>query len=171
MSTPSKEAPAKKDEAPAAGKKDAGAKKGGAGGAIIGIVLSATLAGGAAFGGARAALHSQGGHEEEKPKLKPPGPTVPLEPFLANVQDEAGKSHAIKVTVAIELDREQKEDEFKVYVPRVRDVTLSHLRELKYEELANPATAEQMRKELLERWHQVGAIGAQQVLITDLIIQ
>jgi flagellar basal body-associated protein FliL len=164
----------KKDDAKKAETKEAEPpkKKGGMAGALIGVVVSAVLAGGAAYGGAKAA--SGGHHEPEpppKPKFHPPGPTVPLEPFIANLPDKEGKNHAVKVTIAIELAREAQEDAFKVFVPRVRDVTLSYIRGLSFEQIANKDATEKMRKELLEKWQTVGAVDAQQVLITDLITQ
>ncbi len=165
-----KEAPKKdaKGEEAAAGKP----KKGGGGlGAVLAIVLSTSLAGGAAFAGARAAMGHSTHHEPEKPVVLPPGPTVPLEPFLANVYDSDGKAHAIKMTLAVELARDQKEDEFKIFVARIRDVTLSYIRALEFETLSDPIAGDKIRKDLLEKWHSVGAAGAQQVLITDLIMQ
>ncbi len=164
----------KKDDAKKADTKEAEPpkKKGGMAGALIGVVVSAVLAGGAAYGGAKAA--SGGHHEPEpppKPKFHPPGPTVPLEPFIANLPDKEGKNHAVKVTIAIELAREAQEDAFKVFVPRVRDVTLSYIRSLSFEQIASNDATEKMRKELLEKWQAVGAVDAQGVLITDLITQ
>ena len=164
----------KKDDAKKAETKegDAPKKKGGMAGALIGVVVSAALAGGAAYGGAKAA--SGGHHEPEpppKPKFHPPGPTVPLEPFIANLPDKEGKNHAVKVTIAIELAREAQEDAFKVFVPRVRDVTLSYIRGLTFEQIANKDATEKIRIEVLEMWQAVGATDAQQVLITDLITQ
>ena len=54
---------------------------------------------------------------------------------------------------------------------RVRDVTLSYIRGLTFEQIASNDATEKMRKELLEKWQAVGATDAQQVLITDLITQ
>lgn len=164
----------KKDDAKKPDSKDGDApkKKGGMAGALIGVVVSAVLAGGAAYGGAKAA--SGGGEHHEappKPKFHPPGPTVALEPFIANLPDKDGKNHAVKVTIAIELAREAQEDAFKVFTPRIRDVTLSYIRGLSFEQMANKDAADKMRKELLEKWQAIGATDAQQVLITDLITQ
>ena len=99
----------KKDESKPAADKSAGGKKGGSSMVFIGVALSAVLAGGAAYGGARAASKPAAQPEPEKPKYIPPGPTVPLEPFIANIQDAEGKPRAIKLTIAIELAREAKE--------------------------------------------------------------
>ncbi len=138
---------------------------------FIGVALSAVLAGGAAYGGARAASKPAAQPEPEKPKYIPPGPTVPLEPFIANIQDAEGKPRAIKLTIAIELAREAKEDDFKVFIPRVRDVTLTYIRAQTFDRITDQESTEAMRKELMAKWHAVGATAAHQVLITDLITQ
>ncbi len=160
----------KKEDAPE-GAKAEGGKKGGSSMVIVGVVLSAVLAGGAAYGGARAASKPANHQEPEKPKFAPPGPTVPLEPFIANIPDAEGKPRAIKLTIAIELTRESKEDDFKVFIPRVRDVTLAYLRSQTFDRIADQENTDAMRKELIARWHAVGAVAASQVLITDLITQ
>lgn len=148
-------------------------KKGGGAGVVLGVALSAVLAGGAAYGGAKAASKPNEHHEEpvEKPKYIPPGMTIPLEPFIANINDEEGKPHAIKVTIAIELAREAKEEEFKAFLPRVRDVTLTYLRNLTFEQVTDQENADKIKLDLIDKWHAVGATAAQKVLITDLITQ
>ncbi len=168
MSADKKEEPKKPDGKEGA---EGAPKKKGPLGVVVGVVLSAVLAGGAAYGGARAA---SGGHtqkEPPKPKFHPPGPTVPLEPFIANLPDTDGKNHAVKVTIAIELVREAQEDQFKIYIPRVRDVTLTYIRGLTFNQIVEKDSTEKMRRELIEKWHAIGATDAHQVLITDLITQ
>jgi flagellar FliL protein len=156
--------------APAAGA-DAAPKKGGAGGMLVGVLLSAVLSGGAAFGGARIAGKGAAHPAEAVAAVKPPGATLVLEPFIANISDAEGKPHALKITLAIELTREMKEEEFKPFIPRIRDAVLSYLRSLTAEKLAEPQGLETIRKELIEKLHAVGAAGAEQVLVTDLISQ
>lgn len=147
-------------------------KKSGLVGALVGLVVTAVLSGGAAYGGARAAAGSATSHDEPKVVIaKPPGPTVQLEPFVANLVAADGKPHAVKVTVAIELAHEAKEDEFKVFIPRVRDATLTYLRGVSFEDLADHGKIEKVRHDLLEKIRGVGAISSDQVLITDLITQ
>jgi flagellar basal body-associated protein FliL len=148
-------------------------KKGGKSGLVgvlVGGVISAVLAAGAAYGGARAANH-QPPTVIEVVAPKPPGVTIPLEPFLANVPDEDGKPRAVKLTIAVELRHEAKEDEFKAFVPRVRDATLSYVRGLTFEQIQGDQGLDGIRKDLLERYHGLGALGAERVLVTDLITQ
>jgi flagellar basal body-associated protein FliL len=161
----------KKEDAKPAADEAEGGKKGGGTMVLVGVVLSAVLAGGAAYGGARAASKPHDQPEPEQPKYQPPGPTVDLEPFIANITDSEGKPHAIKMTIVIELTREGKAEEFKVFIPRVRDVTLAYLRSQSFDRIVDQENTDVLRKELLAKWHGVGATEAHQVLITDLITQ
>lgn len=139
----------------------------------LGLILPAILAGAAAFGGARVAgAHGQGAPpaEHAEPAAKPPGPTLTLDPFLVTVQDAAKKSHPMKVTLAVEFDASTKEDAIKNFVPRIRDISLTYLRGLSYEIAIDPKP-DQIRADLLDRARTAGAATAQQVLITDLVVQ
>jgi flagellar basal body-associated protein FliL len=141
---------------------------------IFALILPAILAGGAAFGGAKiagahAAAPPTGEHAAPAP-AKPPGPTLPLEPFLVTISDAAKKQHPMKVTLAIEFDGGTKEDTLKAFTPRVRDAALSFLRTMPYEDAIDPKT-DKVRAELLERVRQIGATHAERVLITDLVVQ
>lgn len=141
----------------------------------LSLILPAVLAGGAAFGGVKlsANMHGQAPPAETVAvaHAEPPGPTIALDPFVATVPDAADKARAMKVTLAIELEHGGKEEEFKAFVPRVRDTTLSYLRSLTYEQVSDNAFTETMRRDLLERMKKTGANGAEAVLITDLVVQ
>jgi flagellar basal body-associated protein FliL len=159
-------------ETPATAVAAAAAPKSGGGkmGAIIGIVLSAAISGGAAFGGVKLASKAST-PPVEVVKATPPGPTVMLDPFIANVADKEGKTHAVKLTIAIELERDAKDEEFKIFIPRARDAVLSYIRTVTYEELGSKEGVDGIRAEILERLHAAGAMPAQRVLVTDLISQ
>src|SRR5262245_2947997 len=103
----------------------------------ITIILPAVLAAGAAFGGAKVAgAHATAAAPaaEHHAPAHPPGPTVPLDPFLVTIPDVNKKIHPMKVTVAIEFESGAKEEHIKVFAPRIRDATLSFLRTMTYEE-------------------------------------
>jgi flagellar basal body-associated protein FliL len=147
---------------------------GGGAGKILGILLPAVIAGAASFGGAKFASGHQApvAPAASNVEAKPPGPTLPLEPFLLTVPDGAKKAHAMKVTIAVEFDASAKGEEgFKTLVPRIRDSALSYLRTLTYEEVLDPAVSDKMRADILERAQSSGAPGAQRVLITDFVVQ
>ena len=82
-------------------------KASGGGPGIVGLILPALLAAGAAFGGAKIAGASHAAPvaaTAEAAAAKPPGPTLPLDPFLVTVPDAVKKNHPMKVTIAETLE-------------------------------------------------------------------
>lgn len=143
-------------------------------GSVLRILIPAALAAGAAYGGSRSAsahAAAPSDHHEPRHEVKPPGPTQSLEAFLVTVPDANKKSHAMKVTIAVEFDALAKEDAIKAFIPRMRDAMLAHLRALTYEEATDGAHLEKLRTELLERCRAVGASSAEKVLVTDFVVQ
>lgn len=145
--------------------------KGGKGGPIA-LLLPAILAGAAAFGGAKVS----GGpppappHAVEAAASEPPGPTIALDPFLVSIT-EGQRAHVLKLTLAVELKHLAKEEEFKAYVPRIRDATLTYLRSLTFEEASNSDHLEQLRADIRDRLKTIGATAVENVLITDFVTQ
>ncbi len=169
------ETPDTKPNEGAAAAEPAAKKGGGAVAMILGILLPAILAGAASFGGARVAgAHQPAPHVEgaQHVEAKPPGPTVALDPFLVSVPDAKGKSHPMKLSVAVEFGGlVHDEAALKAFVPRIRDAVLAYMRTLSYEEALESAHSDKLRDELLERCKKAGASGAERVLITDLVSQ
>jgi len=149
-------------------------KKGGGG--LVGTILPEILAGAAAFGGARfapahAAAAAEPASAEHAQLAAPPGPTVALEPFLVVTQDASKKAHAMKMTLAVEFDATTKEESLKGLTPRIRDAALGYLRLLTYEDAIDSTKTDKVRAEMLEKFKLAGAVGAQRLLITDLVVQ
>lgn len=149
---------------------------------VLMVILPAILAGGAAFGAVKfspAHAATQAPAQAERPAaLPPPGPTVALDPFLVVTMDAAKKTHPMKVTLAVEFEanpkeskEEGKDDTLKVFIPRIRDAALSYLRVVAYEDAMDNTRSDKMRADLLERFRAAGAVGAQRVLVTDLVVQ
>lgn len=148
---------------------------------LVAIILPALLAGGASFGGVKlGAAHAAtpAPSAEHAAPVPPPGPTVALEPFLVMTLDAAKKTHAMKVTLAVEFEatgkeskEEGKEDPLRGFVPRIRDTALSYLRGVSYEDAMDNSCSEKMRAELLERFKTAGVAKAARVLLTDLVVQ
>lgn len=140
---------------------------------IVGIVLPALLAGAGAFGGAffggSPAPAAETPADVVNDKL--PGPTVPLMPFVLNVQDADGASHAAKVTFAIELKKDVDPKAFEVFSPRIRDTVLTYLRAMTFEEMSDGKSKVKMTEDLLAAIHKLGAEDASQVLVQDFVIQ
>ena len=168
MSTPADTKPAETIDVPAGVPPKSSAATG-----ILKFLVSALLAAGAAYGGARgAAAHAPApAAESHKAEAQPPGPTVALDPFLVTVPDAKGKGHAMKLSIAVEFEHTQKEEGLKPFAPRIRDAILSYVRGLTHEDASDGAHMEKLRADLLERCHTAGATGAVRVLITDFVIQ
>jgi flagellar basal body-associated protein FliL len=143
------------------------------------LILPAVLAGAAAFSGVRlGAAHAAAPApqaEQHAAALPPPGPTVALDPFLVVTLDSSKKTHAMKVTLAVEFEgngkEESKEDALKGFVPRIRDAALSYLRVMTYEDAMDSNHSDKMRADLLDKFRAAGAVGAARVLVTDLVVQ
>ena len=150
-------------------------KGGGIVGIVLGILIPAALAAGGGFGGARlAAAQHAPAHAPEVPAqemVKAPGPTVALESFVTTIADANGKAHALKLTIAVELEATAKEEAIKPFLPRMRDTTLSYLRAMSFEEATDSARVETLRTDLLERFEKLGVISADKILITDFVAQ
>jgi flagellar protein FliL len=167
MADDTKKTPPAAPEAKAAG--------GGGGKGMVTLILTVALAGGASFGGAKL---GSAAHHPPSPAPAPtahaaatPGPTIGLDPFLVTISEPAGTPHVVKLTIAVELKVGKKEDDFKPFIPRIRDATLAYLRSLSFEEAQSAARFEHLRADLLERIEKLGVTTAEQVLITDYVTQ
>ncbi len=152
-------------------------KKSSALGGLLRTLVPALLAAGAAYGGTRAAAaHTavQAGPKEAPAQhvavSRPPGPTLPLDPFLVTLFDAGKRPHPMKMTIAVEFDAQTKED-LRSFVPRIRDAVLAYLRTLSHEQVTDPAYVEKMRAELIERCRSAGAGTAERILVTDFVVQ
>lgn len=158
------------DAAPAAG-------GGGSGivGKILGILLPTIFAGAAGFGGAflGAPKHAAPADAHAKPdEKKTPGVTIELKAFVLNVLDEKNaEPHHAKITLAVELAKEIPPEQFNTYIPRVRDATLTYLRNLSFQEVANPKVMERISSDVLDRVHKLGAEFAVKVLVQEIVLQ
>jgi flagellar basal body-associated protein FliL len=145
-------------------------KKGG-GISIVGLIVPAILAGGAAFGGAKFGATAPPQKVIVEAPAEPPGPALPIDAFVVTIPDEKGKAHAMRLTIALELKPHAHEEEMKGFVPRIRDAGLSYLRELKFEEVQSPERIERIREDLHQRFDKLGAKQIEHVLITDFVSQ
>lgn len=153
---------------------------------IVGMLVPAILAAGAAYGASRVTMgkaaaqpsHSatpENSHKEKEKDGKydphPPGPTMALEPFLVTLPATDKKPHAMRLTIAIEFDSHTKEETIKAFLPRIRDAVLTYLRNTTYEEMSDKDRQEKIRAQMLDRIHAAGALGAEKILVTDMVLQ
>jgi flagellar basal body-associated protein FliL len=145
----------------------------GMGGKIIGIVLPAVFAGGAAFAGAF--LAKPGHHPAAAPTVDAsamPGPNVPLKPFTLAIQDEkTGDNRPMKLVISIELAKESKKEELDPFVPAIRDTVIGYLRSQTFQDINNPKKKDKITEDLLDLIHKKGATIAKHVWIEDMVSQ
>ncbi|MBM4358927.1 MAG: flagellar basal body-associated FliL family protein [Deltaproteobacteria bacterium] len=145
-------------------------------GKVLGVVLPTIFSGIAAFGGAKLAVSSlptaEDQHGKKVDEKKQPGLTIELKAFVVNVQDEkTGENKPMKMSVAIELEKLAKKEEFEPFIPRIRDAILGYVRNLSYQQVINPRTKERMTEDLLKIVHELGCEQAQRVLVQELVTQ
>lgn len=90
--------------------------------------------------------------EEPQGPSKPmdePGPVLALEPFVVNLQD-TGSAHYLRVTIQLELDREESRPIVEARKIMVRDKFLATLSAKRLEELRSPEDRALLRDELLK---------------------
>jgi flagellar basal body-associated protein FliL len=162
-----KEAPSKQDEAKPSGRVN-----------VILPIITAVIAGGAAFGGVRyangrsaAPSHAAPAEAPHPPVVTTPGFTLALDPFLVMSSDPSHRNHPMRVALAIEFDQNVTEANARLFVSRIRDSVLSYLRTLTYEMASDATRMDRMRNELLERVRATGAPPVTRVLVTDLVVQ
>jgi flagellar basal body-associated protein FliL len=143
---------------------------------VLKLVIPALFAAGAAYGGTRfaaAKTPAAAADAHAAPVVhhaKPPGPTLPLEPFLVTVFDANKKPHPMKMTIAVEFDP-ATHDDLKTFSPRIRDVVLTYLRSMSHEQATDPAQVEKLRTDLVEKCQKAGAATAERILVTDFVVQ
>jgi flagellar basal body-associated protein FliL len=153
------------------------------GGSVAGAVLGPKLLGGEEHEAAEAeeeesseSAHESGGHES-KPKKKGKGKeekiiSVDINPIVVDLRDSDGRLRHLKVGLAAELGETANVEEFKLMSPRGREATLSYLRSLTFEDVADPARYASIKDEISKRM--IDAIGTDRVhriLLVDFVLQ
>jgi len=142
---------------------------------VTSVLIPALVAAGASFGGAFMAKANQPDPAEIKKQqeadAKVPGPTVHLKAFVFNAFDKEGESHAVKLTLAVELSSKANAELFDRYKPRLRDAALEYLRNITFEEVRDQRKALRFTQDLLAKFHTAGAKDVTRVLMQDLIAQ
>lgn len=150
-------------------------------GIIIGVLLAASVAGGAAFfvpkylsGGHAAKPDAEGGEEAEEPASGDHGAsgTVAFQPIVVDVRGQGEDVHHLKVVLTFELKADVKPDEFEKLTPRGREAAIVYLRSKSFEDVTSPEKFPELVSELTEKV--VTALGKKRVkrmMITDFVTQ
>lgn len=171
--------------AAAAGAEGAKAKKGGKLTLVLALVVLLAAGGGAAWffgllpgaaakdaesGEAPQAAASEGEHGKGAGKGAATGSMRPLDPFLANLADEAS-SRYLKMTLQVEFVADPPAA-FDARLPQIRDVILTLVTSKTFADIRTPEGKERLREDVIDRINHVLAKEAvKSVYFTDFIVQ
>lgn len=115
---------------------------------------------------------AKGGHEEKKGAGEGSGSFIhPLDSFIVNLSDQ-GRTRYLKVTVQLELDKQETIDQVKSKTPQIRDALIILLSSKSIEEIATSEGKYQLRDEIVARVKQFAGKGAVvAAYFTDFVVQ
>jgi len=154
------------------------------GGSVAGAVLGPKLLGSpddSADEGESAAAHEGKSEEEGKSSHGGKGKkgkegekivSVDIPPIVVDLRDGDGRLRHLKVGMAAELAETGNAEEFKLVSPRGREATLTYLRSLTFEEVADPAKYASIKEEISKRMIEaLGADKVHRILLVDFVLQ
>ncbi|MEJ2688743.1 MAG: flagellar basal body-associated FliL family protein [Deltaproteobacteria bacterium] len=99
------------------------------------------------------------------------GEMFPLEPFVVNLSDPQGRRY-LKVAISLELESSGAVDRATKMVPKLRDMVITLLTSLTFEEVMTPEGKVQIRDELLGRFNQIlRPDRVRNIYFTDFVVQ
>ena len=140
---------------------------------MVSVMLSTVIAAGAAVGGTYFGAHHGPAQATELPAPPPPLPgyTLALAPFMVITRDAERGNHPMRVVLNIEFTEATTEASVTPLLLRIRDTVLTQLRELSYEDAANPRHMADLRQSLATHVTEAGVRGVARVLVTDFVVQ
>jgi flagellar FliL protein len=117
-------------------------------------------------------VEAEGKKEPEAKPVDKPGTMMPLEPFVVNLVDPAGKRF-LKLTLAVDIKEEKTKKEIESRLPQIRDAILLLLTSKGYNDIAQVAGKLRLRNDILRIINQaLGASGqVHAVYFTEFVIQ
>lgn len=98
--------------------------------------------------------------------------SVDIPPIVVDLRDGDGRLRHLKVGMAAELAETGNAEEFKLVSPRGREATLTYLRSLTFEEVADPAKYASIKEEISKRMIEaLGADKVHRILLVDFVLQ
>jgi flagellar basal body-associated protein FliL len=98
--------------------------------------------------------------------------SVDIPPIVVDLRDGDGRLRHLKVGMAAELAETVNAEEFKLVSPRGREATLTYLRSLTFEEVADPAKYATIKDEISKRMIEaLGADKVHRILLVDFVLQ
>ncbi len=109
------------------------------------------------------------GMQHEEVGAEPPKPPTPiyvdLPELIANLNSNPQRPNYIKITARLEVMKQEDVERVKAAMPRLQDLFLTYMREMRPQELRGSAGTYRLREELIARAN----LAAAPARITDLL--
>ena len=117
--------------------------------------------------------HLLGHKTEEAAVAAPPKQLVFLDlpDFLVNLNAGGRKSNFLKLTVSLQIEKQEDTAKIQAVLPRIIDNCQIFLRELRIEDLRGAAGIYRLREELLARINAVAPVKVEDVLFKEMLVQ
>lgn len=113
----------------------------------------------------------EGDKSPTKAKADKVGAMFPLEPFIVNLADSDGKRY-LKITMEIELEKENISEELEKRSPQIRDTILTLLTSKSFNDIKDVAGKFKLREQIAKRVNnQLDSGKIRQVYFTEFVIQ
>jgi len=103
----------------------------------------------------------------------PPKPLVffDLPDFLVNLNSAGRKSSFLKLSVSLQVDKQEDTLQLQAVLPRIIDNCQIFLRELRVEDLRGSGGIYRLREEMLKRINAVSPVKVDDVLFKEMLVQ
>jgi flagellar protein FliL len=111
--------------------------------------------------------------EHAAESAKPSAPIyVDLPEFIANLNSNSQRPNYLKLTARLEVTKQDDVERVKAAMPRLQDLFLTYLREMRPQELRGSAGTYRLREELIARANLAAAPArVTDVLFTQMLVQ
>ena len=97
---------------------------------------------------------------------------IDLPEFISNLNNNTPRPTYVKITARLEVRKQEDVDRVKAAMPRLQDLFLSYIREMRPQELRGSAGTYRLREELIARANLAAAPATiTDVLFTQMLIQ
>jgi len=134
-----------------------------------GILL--LLGGGGAYMYFTGGLDRLMGHKTEEVAAPKPLAFFDLPDFLVNLNAGGRKSNFLKLTVSLQIEKQEDAMKLQAVLPRIIDNCQIFLRELRIEDLRGSGGIYRLREELLSRINAVSPVKVEDVLFKEMLVQ
>jgi len=111
------------------------------------------------------------GHKTEEPAAPKPLAFFDLPDFLVNLNAGGRKSNFLKLTISLQIEKQEDAMRLQAVLPRIIDNCQIFLRELRIEDLRGSGGIYRLREELLSRINAVSPVKVEDVLFKEMLVQ